>query len=235
MKWTYLLVDFFTVIVPFIFSFHPKIRFDRYFKPYFIANLMAALIFLIWDMLFTRSGVWGFNEKYITGFHLYNLPIEEVLFFFCIPFSCLFTYHCFSIFFRIKWNENVTQFVLLSLVTFLLLTGIMNADRAYTSMTFISTALVLLLFKFVFKVDWFDRLFTTYVVLMLPFFIVNGILTGTGLKEPVVWYNNEENLALRLLTIPIEDIAYGFELIVLTVFGFERLKNSTPGLTPTPL
>jgi lycopene cyclase domain-containing protein len=233
MKWTYLLVDFFTVIVPFLFSFHPKIRFDRYFKPYLIANLASASIFLIWDALFTKAGVWGFNEKYITGLHFYNLPIEEVLFFFCIPFSCLFTYHCFSILFRIKWKENVTNYVLISLIIFLLLTGALNADRAYTSMTFISTALVLILLRFAFKVSWFDRLLTTYLVLLIPFFIVNGILTGTGLNEPVVWYNNQENLGLRLLTIPFEDIFYGFELIVLTVFGFERLKALTPGLPPS--
>ena len=232
MKWTYLLVDLFTVIVPFLFSFHRKIRFDRYFKPYFISNLASATIFIGWDMLFTSAGVWSFNEKYITGIHLVNLPVEEVLFFFCIPFACLFTYHCFSQFIKIQWSDSLTNYILLSLTFFLLITGVMNADRAYTSMTFISTGLVLILFRFIFKVQWFDRLFTTYLVLLIPFFIVNGILTGTGLQEPVVRYNNEENMALRLLTIPVEDVMYGFELIVLTVFGFERLKslNSTSPL-----
>jgi lycopene cyclase domain-containing protein len=103
----------------------------------------------------------------------------------------------------------------------------MNQERAYTAMTFLSTGVLLLLFRFVFRVDWLDRMFTTYLFLLLPFFIVNGILTGTGLKEPIVWYDNEENLAIRILTIPVEDIVYGFELIVITIFGFERLKSAT--------
>ena len=60
--------------------------------------------------------------------------------------------------------------------------------------------------------------------LLIPFFIVNGILTGTGIDEPVVWYNNAENLSIRILTIPIEDIFYGFELIILTIYFQELFK-----------
>ena len=227
MKWTYFLVDFFTILIPFVFSFHPRIQFHRYFKPYFIANLASASIFVAWDILFTKAGVWGFNEKYISGIRLYNLPIEEILFFFCIPFACLFTYHCFSIFFRVRWSKNWTDYIVLSLTFFLLITGAMNAGRAYTAMTFLSIGLILLLFMFVFRVDWLDRMLTTYLVLLLPFFIVNGILTGTGLKEPIVWYDNEENMAIRILTIPVEDVVYGFELIAITIFGFERLKSAS--------
>jgi lycopene cyclase domain-containing protein len=78
----------------------------------------------------------------------------------------------------------------------------------------------------VLKVNWLDRLFTTYLVLLIPFFIVNGILTGTGLPAPVVMYNDEENLAIRLLTIPVEDIVYGFELFLVTVIFFEKLKEN---------
>jgi len=234
MKWTYLLIDFCTIIVPLLFSFHPRIRFDRYFNYYITANVISATLFLLWDAFFVRAGVWGFNEKYVTGIQLYNLPIEEILFFFCIPFACVFTYHCFSILFRIRWKDGWTNYILISLSTFLLLTGIFNSEKAYTSVTFISTGLLLLLFRFFFKVPWLDRLLTTYMVLLIPFFIVNGLLTGTGLKEPVVWYNDKENLGLRLYTIPFEDIFYGFELFMLTVFGFERLKTKSQELSPTP-
>jgi lycopene cyclase domain-containing protein len=60
---------------------------------------------------------------------------------------------------------------------------------------------------------------------LIPFFIVNGILTGSGLKQPVVWYNNAENIGIRLFTIPVEDIAYGLELILANIFFFEIFKK----------
>jgi lycopene cyclase domain-containing protein len=62
---------------------------------------ITGLIFLGWDVLFTVKGVWSFNEKYITGFTLFRLPIEEVFFFLTVPFACLFIYYCLKYYF--KW------------------------------------------------------------------------------------------------------------------------------------
>jgi lycopene cyclase domain-containing protein len=61
--------------------------------------------------------------------------------------------------------------------------------------------------------------------MLIPFFIVNGILTGSGIEEQVVWYNDAENLGIRLLTIPVEDTAYAFSLILLNLFLFLKLTK----------
>ena len=53
---------------------------------------------------------------------------------------------------------------------------------------------------------------------------MNGILTGTCLQHPVVWYNNAENLGMRFFTIPVEDLFYGFELVLGKVVLFELIK-----------
>jgi lycopene cyclase domain-containing protein len=225
MKFTYLLVNIFSVIVPFIFSFHPKIKFNKYFGAFFSANIISAFCFLIWDAVFTANGVWGFSSKYTLGIKLFNLPIEEILFFFCIPFACVFTYHCLNKFFNIAWNRKFENGFILFLSFMLLFIGLIHFEKTYTSATFISTGLMLLIFKFVFKVEWLQKIFSIYPILLIPFFIVNGILTGYGLIEPVVWYNNDENLSIRLLTIPIEDVVYGFELIILTIFIYEKFKT----------
>lgn len=221
----YLLVNFCSVIVPFLFSFHPKLRFDKEFRYFFPANALVAIIFIIWDVIFTGDGVWGFNPDYLLGIYFFHLPLEEILFFICIPFACLFTYHCLNIFFKIKWSEKLERLVVIGLSTILLAIGILFLPRAYTSVTFISLALVLLALKFLLRVNWLPKIFTIYLVLLLPFFIVNGILTGTGLESPIVWYNNQENLGIRMLTIPVEDTFYGFELVVLNLFFYERLKG----------
>ena len=43
MKFTYLLVNFLSAIVPLIFSFHPKIKFNNYFGPFLKANVMCFM------------------------------------------------------------------------------------------------------------------------------------------------------------------------------------------------
>ncbi|MCX6275996.1 MAG: lycopene cyclase domain-containing protein [Bacteroidetes bacterium] len=233
MKFTYLWVDFFTVLVPFIFSFHAKLNFHKQFRYFFPANVLAAILFISWDILFTKIKVWGFNPDYISGVHIFNLPLEEILFFICVPFSCVFSYHCLNLYFKINWKPKTESVFVLCFSAILVIIGLLNYFRLYTSVTFVSLALLLLFLKYVMKVNWLPKLFSIYPILLLPFFIVNGILTGTGPDAPVVWYNNAENLGIRMLTIPVEDTFYGFELILLNVFFYEYLKAKfNPEMVP---
>lgn len=224
MKWLYLLLDFFTVLVPLIFSFHPKLNFYKRWKAFFFANFIVACIFICWDILFTKLGVWGFNPDYVLGIYFFNLPLEEVLFFICIPFACVFTYHCLNLFFTIKWKGRTQNIFVVSLSLILFIAGVYYHDRLYTAATFISLASVLLITNFFINKRWLGKLILVYPLLLIPFFIVNGILTGTGLQHPVVWYNNAENLSVRFFTIPVEDFFYGFELILGNVMLYELFK-----------
>lgn len=227
MKFLYLLVDFFTILIPLIFSFHPKIKFYKTGKAFFISGIIVAIIFITWDSIFVRLGVWNFNPRYVTGVYFLKLPIEEMLFFICIPFSCVFTFFCLDRFFNLAWKPKTENIFCLLLSLSLLITGAVFIDKLYTSVTFISTALICILLKFVVKINWFGKAISVYAVLLIPFLIVNGVLTGTGLEAPVVRYNNLENLGIRLLTIPLEDIFYGFELILLNLAIFLPLKPKT--------
>ena len=83
------------IIIPLIFSFHNQIQFHKKWSEFFKANIIVTIPFLIWDELFTRSGIWGFNEEHLAGIYLFNLPIEEILFFIIIPYCCVFTYEVF--------------------------------------------------------------------------------------------------------------------------------------------
>ena len=51
------------------------------------------------------------------------------------------------------------------------------------------------------------RLFLSFPLILIPFLIVNGILTGSFIEDEVVWYNSSGNLGIRILTIPVEDVA----------------------------
>jgi lycopene cyclase domain-containing protein len=78
--------------------------------------------------------------------------------------------------------------------------------------------------SYFYGIKYLSRFYIAFLIILVPFFIVNGILTGTGLEEPVVWYNDDENLGIRLLTIPIEDIGYAFTMIFGNVFLIEKFK-----------
>ncbi len=58
------------------------------------AVLPVAAVFLVWDAVAIRAGVWTYNDSYITGVHLpFRVPIEEALFFVVIPVCGLLTYN----------------------------------------------------------------------------------------------------------------------------------------------
>lgn len=225
MQYTYLLVNFFTIIIPFLFSFHPKLKFHKTWSAFFPAVFIAGFIFVVWDMYFTYLGVWGFNERYLTGVEIGNLPMEEVLFFFCIPYACVFTFHCLNLFMPEVGNPKTQKIITLTLVAFLLILGLLNFNRSYTATTFISFSLVLLFAEFILKINWLSRFYVVYAVLLIPFFFVNGVLTGSWIEEEVVWYNADEFMNFRIGTIPVEDAFYGAMLILLNLLIYRYLLN----------
>ena len=225
MKHTYLLVNLCSVAIPLACSFESKLQFYKKWKALFPALLIPAVFFLIWDSIFTAQGVWGFNPQYLTGIRIYNLPLEEVLFFFCIPYCCVFTYEVLNHFVKRDILGKYARYGTTILAYMLVAVAFKYSNRAYTFYTSVFTLLFLLLHLAYLKKEYWSRLVFAYLVILVPFFIVNGILTGTGLEEPVVWYNDAQNLGIRLLTIPIEDSVYGFLLIASNITLFEFFKR----------
>lgn len=105
---------------------------------------------------------------------------------------------------------------------------ILGYDRLYTFYTGLFT-FVFVAYLWLKKIDITDIVLSYLVI--FPFFLIsNGLLTGSFLEEPIVWYNNAENLSIRMWTIPVEDSIYGFLLIGLNIvlcrwFDSRKLKN----------
>jgi len=220
---TYLLVDILCLLFPLVFSFSRKFHFSSQWRYYFLPCLISAALFIGWDAIFTSLGVWGFDRRYVLGRYLYNLPLEEVLFFICIPYACTFTYYCVRQYRPVAYSALWRGFTLV-FAFFLLIVGGIFLPRLYTSVTFLLLGVMLLVLGMR-KTAFLPSFFVTYLVILVPFFISNGVLTGGYLQRVVVFYNGRYNLGIRLGTIPVEDVFYGMLLFLLNITGYEWAKT----------
>lgn len=225
MKFLYLWLNLGSLIIPFIFSFHPKLNFYKKWKYLFLGIAVMMAIFIPWDMVFTYHGYWGFNEFYTSGISILNLPLEEWLFFICIPYACIFTHEALiTLFPKFQFSTKATNILYVILASVLIVTLWYHYHQWYTLVCF-SYALLILGITYNFKRDLLPFFLATYLIILIPFFIVNGILTGSFIEEPVVWYNNAENLGIRLGTIPIEDTIYNLGMLLTVLFITEVLSS----------
>lgn len=220
---TYLWVNLLSFILPFLLSFEPRFSFYRKFWAVILAIIPVGAFFIIWDVQFTKMGVWGFNPLHLAGINLFHLPIEEWMFFVTIPFASLFTYEVINYHFPKDYLKNLARPVTYVLIVILLAVGIISFGKWYTSFTFLLTALYLMFNLWVLKAKYLGQFYFAYALILIPFFMVNGILTGSFIEQEVVYYDNAENLGIRFFTIPIEDSVYGMLLILMNVNIFEWL------------
>ncbi len=221
MHFIYLSLILFTLAYPLFKSFEDKIQYHSKWKFLFPGIILSGLFFIVWDIWFTNIGVWKFNPDYVLGFNIANLPFEEWLFFIVVPFSCVFIYEVMNYFVKKDVLKNYSKIITLFLITGLSITAILNINKLYTSFTFISLALFLFIHLFIFKSNYLGKFYIAWAVCLIPFLIVNGVLT----KMPVLIYNNDENLGIRLYTIPLEDIFYGMLNILQVITVYEWLKQ----------
>ncbi|PJJ79301.1 lycopene cyclase domain-containing protein [Mucilaginibacter auburnensis] len=222
-KYTYLLIDFFSISVPFLVSFHPKSGLYKHWYALLPAIIVTSLFYLVWDSWFTSMGVWGFNSTYITGIHVGNMPLEEILFFVCIPYACVFTFDCLIRVIPENVLSKSSPFISYTLIGLCIIIAAIYRNNYYTASAF--GLLALLIFAAYYKkVRWLGRFYIIYIILLIPFTIVNGLLTGTCLDAPVVWYNPDHIIGARILTIPIEDVFYGMGLLLINTWIYQRLR-----------
>ena len=221
---TYLLINLFTILIPLVFSFHKRLKFTRKWKVLWPTLFIVMIPFILWDAYFTHLCVWGFNNDYLIGINIINLPIEEWLFFLCIPYASIFTYHSFGIIIKRNVLANYSKIISFFLVVSMIIGSIFHIEKLYTITTFIALALIITTLQWGLKVKWLSRFYFSFLFLLLPFYLVNGILTGMWLNEPIVWYNNLENMNIRWNTIPVEDVFYAMLLLLTNTGVYEYLQ-----------
>lgn len=210
-----------TLAGPLFFSFDSKVQFVKKWKYLPVPLSVTTVYFVVWDYFFTKHGVWSFNDNYILGHKLFLLPVEEWLFFWIVPFSCVFIYECTSYYIRKDYLTKYARTLHLAILILISIVSVLNFHKAYTSFNFISAAVLMAYIHFILKPSWLGRFYIGYLFSLIPFFLVNGVLTSL----PVVNYHPAENLGIRLFTIPIEDTIYCLLLLMMNVTMYEWLKG----------
>lgn len=211
--------------VPLLLSFDKRLQFYKQWKYVFPSILLVALVYIVFDVNFTNRGIWGFNPKYLSGIYLFTLPLEEILFFIVIPYASIFLHESIREYFpKLEIPKSLNKGLLIVFILMNVLIAVFNADKSYTFYISLKLAIALLLVLLL-RSRITLSFFITFGVILFPFLIVNGILTGSFIEREVVWYNNTENLGVRIFTIPIEDFAYAFSMILYNLLLIEQLKK----------
>lgn len=225
-SWLYAMLHFGTIVPVLALSFDKKVHYYTSWGKLLPATLIMLVLFILWDAYFGYVGVWGFNETYLLGGRILGLPWEEWLFFVTVPFGSFFIYRCLNAYFPKDTFKQYDSGITIFLIVALLLLGVLHIGRLYTATTFLLTGGFLLYHYLYFPNTYRTLFYRAYLVILIPFLLVNGVLTGALTDAPVVVYNPEEFMGLRIITIPFEDSVYGFLHLFGLVFWYHKLEGS---------
>lgn len=228
MKSAYLLIMLFTLSYPLYKSFEDKVNYFNKWQYVFKATLPIAILFIVWDTLFTAIGVWSFNSKYILGIFIFYLPLEEYLFFLFVPFSCLFIYEVMNYFFKNDPFKLISKSISWTLIALSIILAFLYHDRIYPLVLFGLLSTTLLIHVVLLKSTFLSKFYLSFSICILPFLIVNGLLTGL----PILEYNEKDIMGIRIYTIPIEDLFYGMLYLLLITSLYEFLKSRSARSNP---
>lgn len=211
----YLIILIISLAGPLAFSFEKNLRLYKRWKYLLPAIFITMFVFVTWDIIFTHMEYWFFNPIYNSGIYINKLPIEEYLFFIIIPYACAFSFYAVQFHFpkfrlNAKWTIALTFIIVVSSI----IMALSYRDVAYTFVVLLVLPVVLLLSYYLAR-EVVQYYLAIYPILLIPFFIINGILTGTGIEQAVFDYNPQAILGIRIFSVPIEDMFYNFSLILL--------------------
>lgn len=218
---TYLLINIAIIFFPLILSFDKNLKFYKK-VPYVLQSVaFISTAYIVWDVIATKRGDWAFNPEHLIGINILGLPIEEILFFFTVPYSCIFIYEtvCFYIK-ETKLNFNGKLFLIPAILIIIL--GIIFYDQNYTfTVSIFVGAFFIGAILFNESLLGSRNFWITILISFLPFLIVNYFLTSI----PVVTYNDNAFSGKRFITIPYEDFLYSFSMISLWILFYVLAKE----------
>ncbi len=211
---------------PLLLSFDKKVAFYRSWPALFAGILVNGILFILWDIWFTRQNIWSFNPHYLFNIRFMNLPLEEWSFFLIIPYASVFIYACIKAYYP---KNSLNPYVYLINYFFIIicfLAIVFFHDRTYTLVNCSIALILLCVQQFWIKGKYMGTFWIAYFVHLIPFLLVNGVLTGAFTAEPIIIYNSNEIMGWLFYTIPVEDAIYALSCLLIPVSILEYLGNN---------
>lgn len=229
----YLFLNAMIIAFPLIFSLEGRwIKFYKKIKPILVSLLTVGIFFIAWDVFATSRDHWSFNPAYVNDIKLLGLPIEEILFFVTVPYSCLFVYDSILHFLGDKklFSPRKRLFPVVGVLISLSAFGFYNKE--YTFLAILSVGVSILFVSLVNVKLFSSRDYWIYTLLTLVLFLIfNYILTS----YPIVQYSSTAITGFRVTTIPIEDFLFNFSMLTnyLTVYIWASRKMKIDNIRST--
>jgi len=193
------------------------------FKYMLPAIIFSGAVFIMLNIRFLDSGIISFNPNYLAGKYIFNLPFEEWLFLLTISFFAFSVYILVSV--KFANFEKPDLFYILSIVLLLGFAFIAWSSRQKLVPFFVFFLLVIYfgytLFRNRFKIH-LTKFYISYLIVVIPFFLIKIVLNTL----PVILYNHEFILGIRLLNMPVEEFGNLFLLMLINITIFEYLRDN---------
>lgn len=227
MKYEYLIFNIIVLSGPLFFGSLKRFYFLNHLSKAIPSIVIAAIPFIIWDISVTDRH-WFFADQYTTGFRIFKLPFEEILFFITVPYACLFTWemvkkHSVPLkIFETSISNKIINVFLIALFIFSLVA--FYYGKEYTTLSGL-IFIISVLFDRVWGASILTNKKFLFFFILVSFFtlVFNGYLTW----RPIVTYDEIYQLGFRIFTIPIEDFFFGYALLIIATSLFEKIINNT--------
>jgi len=221
MKSAFLLSALGLFVLPLILYLHKKIFKDGNFQAALGASLISAIIFSTLVVVLQLLGVLIYNTDKTIGVLFKDIPLEQYLLNFSFSFAAVSLYQ----YLNVRFPKNDLQQYSLAVSNLLL--GLCIAflffgySKWYTLLTFSTLLLVLFLIEYVGKLRFMYRAYRAFVVMLVPFYLVYGILFWNGILK----VSQNGLFGLYIAKIPLENHFITLSMVLVSVYMFEFFKS----------
>lgn len=220
MQSAYLLFDFGIFAVALLATLTMYRDFWRH--PYQLLDslVVVALPWILLDIGSHYRGWWEYNPQYTLGVRFFGLPLEEIIFFFVVPFASAVVWHVLGR--HIKgWVRSKTAHVVLGTLLAVLIALLAFFVEEERTLVDAGVAILTVVALWDSSLPTMRQWWVWNVVVLGLLVVGNLALSSTQ----IVMYNPHLATGWQIGAMPLEDVIYNFSLLNLFLLAWQDLLH----------